>query len=826
MKKLSILLILMALALSLAACAEEPAPQESNESKGSTETTVTAEPIETTVPIETTGPEVPPTESVSLSSPPSSYNDTFVWNDDADDILGTWEFSYYEIQTAEGTSYTNTFTSSEPQKLAAKVHFEPDRTGYVIDTNGRMYYITWHRYRENYMSERGEIAVQSADGSWMFYYSTDSTDTNYRTLSNIVYGSSDVVYYYLHKTESIAASDKITDEDVIIDGDNYILGTYTFQRTTLTVDGQTFSGWMLVSCSDAFDEEIIPATLLGEPVIAIGPEAFYKQEFVTSIQLPDTIISIGDNAFALCLSLKTINIPDGVRQIGDSAFYGSYSIQELILPDSVTSLGKHAFINCSGLQTLRLSSNLTELEDEMLSFVYLEFLEVPEGITKVGDACFRTVTLRRIILPSTLTELGDNIMQSLVEAVFFRGTAEQCPQALLDQLQELNVPIYYLSETEPADEGNYWHYVDGQPVIYGAEETPSEEENPAESIEDNYKVVRYGRKVYRVGPCDYRQITLLIDGQEFFGMALTDCNQPVESLVIPEEVNGLPVIAIDCDFSTVLWMMSFNAGISNFVLVDMPDTILYIGDNTFDQCTGLEYVNLSSNLKWVGDYAFNKCTNLTQLALPTGIEWIGDYCFFQCANLTKMNLPTSVKWIGYDAFYNCPGLTTLRITKDLQLNYGSLYGAVNLTAVILEAGVTEIPVEIPDTVTTLQLSPDMTELPAEMLAGTQVTFLEVYEGVTKLGDSCFANETLEQIILPSTLTEIGSDLFAVSLTSKSESFEAPVRQVFFRGTAEQCPQELLDYLKEVCVPIYYLSETEPTEEGNFWHYVDGKPVIW
>ena len=26
--------------------------------------------------------------------------------------------------------------------------------------------------------------------------------------------------------------------------------------------------------------------------------------------------------------------------------------------------------------------------------------------------------------------------------------------------------------------------------------------------------------------------------------------------------------------------------------------------------------------------------------------------------------------------------------------------------------------------------------------------------------------------------------------------------------------------------VYFYSETEPTEEGNYWHYVNGVPVAW
>ena len=25
---------------------------------------------------------------------------------------------------------------------------------------------------------------------------------------------------------------------------------------------------------------------------------------------------------------------------------------------------------------------------------------------------------------------------------------------------------------------------------------------------------------------------------------------------------------------------------------------------------------------------------------------------------------------------------------------------------------------------------------------------------------------------------------------------------------------------------YYYSDSEPTEEGNYWHYVDGEIVVW
>ena len=54
---------------------------------------------------------------------------------------------------------------------------------------------------------------------------------------------------------------------------------------------------------------------------------------------------------------------------------------------------------------------------------------------------------------------------------------------------------------------------------------------------------------------------------------------------------------------------------------------------------------------------------------------------------------------------------------------------------------------------------------------------------------------------------------------------------YFEGTEDEFKEIEIDRSKatekwESNLKIYYYSETEPTEEGNFWHYVDGLPVKW
>ena len=55
-----------------------------------------------------------------------------------------------------------------------------------------------------------------------------------------------------------------------------------------------------------------------------------------------------------------------------------------------------------------------------------------------------------------------------------------------------------------------------------------------------------------------------------------------------------------------------------------------------------------------------------------------------------------------------------------------------------------------------------------------------------------------------------------------------LRKVYYGGTASDWSSISIgydnDYLKRAT--RYYYSKTQPTEVGNYWHYVDGVPTVW
>src|ERR1043166_3431749 len=98
---------------------------------------------------------------------------------------------------------------------------------------------------------------------------------------------------------------------------------------------------------------IIPDTIYGLPVTAIG-DAVFKQKFnVTGITIPSSVTSIGNWAFAYT-SVTNMVIPDSVTNLGDYVMYSCYSLQSFVVPGSVPSIESFAFSDCTHLQNITL----------------------------------------------------------------------------------------------------------------------------------------------------------------------------------------------------------------------------------------------------------------------------------------------------------------------------------------------------------------------------------------------------------------------------------------------------------------------------------------
>jgi hypothetical protein len=103
---------------------------------------------------------------------------------------------------------------------------------------------------------------------------------------------------------------------------------------------------------------------------------------------------------------------------------------------------------------------------------------------------------------------------------------------------------------------------------------------------------------------------------------------------------------------------------------------------------------------------------------------------------------------------------------------------------------------------------------------SSLTSITIPDSVTSIGDSVFSYcSSLTSVTIGNSVTSIGYRAFSdcYSLTS-----------VYYTGSAEQWAKISIDssnyYLTRAT--RYYYSETQPTTDGNYWHYVDGVVTKW
>ena len=139
---------------------------------------------------------------------------------------------------------------------------------------------------------------------------------------------------------------------------------------------------------------------------------------------------------------------------------------------------------------------------------------------------------------------------------------------------------------------------------------------------------------------------------------ITDYTGDATELVIPAEIEGLPV--------TSIWEYAFW-GCDSLTEVTIPDTVQSLGDNSFSGCDALRRVTIGKRVWEIGCAAFSGCKNLTEiifrgtaprfLTTTDGTAW---YTFYEVTatayypandgtwtNWKRQNYDGNITWVPY-----------------------------------------------------------------------------------------------------------------------------------------------------------------------------------
>ena len=149
----------------------------------------------------------------------------------------------------------------------------------------------------------------------------------------------------------------------------------------------------------------------------------------------------------------------------------------------------------------------------------------------------------------------------------------------------------------------------------------------------------------------------------------------------------------------------------------------------------------------IGVIAFSQCNKLTDLIIPEGITSIGGGAFTFCAKLKSVSIPDSVVLIDNCAFACCPALTGFKISPS-----HPVYAFSN-SALISKK--------------------DMTLIQYTGKGGDY----EVAWGITRIGDSAFNLSKVKSVLLPDSVTSIGTCAFSACFDLSSINIPGSVTSI-------------------------------------------------
>ena len=363
------------------------------------------------------------------------------------------------------------------------------------------------------------------------------------------------------------------------------LTTVTFEGNGVTVGANAFSGCVSLT---TFDFEDVSGK--------IGDAAFYYCASIKNVDIPG-VTEIGANAFSGCSALESFKA-EKLTAIGDQAFYSKTSDLVSVEIPNVKTIGYAAFYNCAALTNIDLSNVTSIGKLAFYQCTALESVTLGESVTKIEEYTFCGCTQLTNIDLSNVTYIG----QYAFVSVPLTETLN------LDKVEYVGYRAFYVSTQIKTLNAPELREI-GEQAFIGCEHL--------ETI--------YAPKLEKIGYAAFAK-TKITEFEVSENLTFVDSNvfeQCEQFEGFYATVNGEKVTTADLGSvrieDGVLYTKTANGG---YILKCYPqgktDTTLKVIDGTvrIEFCAAyankfLQTVELPGSLLYIGDHAFDKCENLT-----------------------------------------------------------------------------------------------------------------------------------------------------------------------------------------------------------------------
>jgi len=200
---------------------------------------------------------------------------------------------------------------------------------------------------------------------------------------------------------------------------------------------------------------------------------------------------------------------------------------------------------------------------------------------------------------------------------------------------------------------------------------------------------------------------------------------------------------------------------TNLTSIIIPNSVIAIERNTFNNCTKLTSVSIGNSVITIGYSAFVVCTNLISVSIGNSVTTIGEYAFYGCSSLASIIIPNSVTTIDTAAFAHCNSLLSVIIPNSVtKIEEAAFLGCSSLLSIDVDSN--NIRYSSNDGILYNKLQDTLIQCPG----GKKIVI--VPESVKVIGFGAFAHcSKLTSVNIPNSVTTIGEAAFlgCSSLTS-------------------------------------------------------------
>lgn len=340
----------------------------------------------------------------------------------------------------------------------------------------------------------------------------------------------------------------------------------------------------------------------------IPQECFYGMSYLTDIFIPDSVNCIDSSAFSYCIRLIVMSIPHSVTNLPKYIFDNCTRLEEVEIYSSLTEMGVGLFRNCVSLKTVTFfdTSNLQTIGKGGFENCYkLENLDISNSIITVFDEniflkCEKLTTLGNaegeghMIMLESIEKIGKSAFSGsgIIELKLNKNINLIESNAFSECYFLQNITVDYENTVFSAQDGVLYKNLDLILYPAGKKDLSFSPDFEIQNISDDaFKGNKFLENV------DFGAVIGMqkIGKRSFHSTNISSIIISNSTKIIEEEAfyNAKSLTNIFIPF-TIERIASRAFGYTGLKLVEIPISVVYMGDMVFNMCDTQLVINIEA----------------------------------------------------------------------------------------------------------------------------------------------------------------------------------------------------------------------------------------